>query len=238
MTPYSALCKLKEYPGKEGMLHISEVSGKWVRDIRKFIKLNREYIVKVLRVDEQKGHIALSLKRVAKVDKTRKMQEYSYEKKAEKILMKIARKEKITLEKAYEQIGYELQEKFDDMFEAFKLAAESPDKLIKRGIEKKWAEIIHEVAKEAIQKKKIKIKAELNVKFYTGDGVERLKEFLNNLINKYGVNIKYISAPKYSVEIETINPKLAQKELIKHLTDAITNIKDGEADFKMVGEKE
>jgi translation initiation factor 2 alpha subunit (eIF-2alpha) len=105
------------------------------------------------------------------------------------------------------------------------------------GIEKKWVEIIHEVAKEFIQKKKIKIKAELDVKFYTGDGVEKIKEFLNNLINKYGLNIKYISAPKYSVEIESNNPKLAQKELVKQLTNAIANIKDGEAEFKMVGEK-
>jgi translation initiation factor 2 subunit 1 len=220
------------------MIHISEVSGKWVRDIRKFVKLKKNYIVKVLNVDEQKGHIALSLKRVAKVDRTRKMQAYSYEQKSEKILMKIARKEKITLEKAYELIGYELQEKFGDMFEAFELASESSDRLIEKGIDKKWAEIIHEVAKEAIQKKKIKIKAELDVKFYTGDGVERIRQFLNNLINKYGVNIKYISAPKYSVEIESDNPKLAQKELVKQLTNAIANIKDGEAEFKIVGEKE
>ncbi len=237
LTPYSALCKLEEYPGKEGMIHISEVSGKWVRDIRKFLKLNKRYIVRVLRVDEEKGHIALSLKRVAKVDRTRKMQAYSYEQKSEKILMKIARKEKITLEKAYELVGYELQEKFGDMFEAFELAVESPDKLIENGIEKKWAEIIHEVAKESIQKKKIRIKAELNVKFYTGNGIEKIKEFLNNLINKYGVSINYISAPKYSVEIETDNPKLAQKELIKQLTNEIAKIKDGEAEFKIVGEK-
>jgi len=237
LTPYSALCRLEEYPGKEGMIHVSEVSGKWVRDIRKFIKLNKRYIVRVLRVDERKGHIALSLKRVAKVDRTRKMQAYNYEQKSEKILMKIARKQKITLEKAYELIGYELQEKFGDMFEAFELASMSPEKLIENGIEKKWAEIIHEVAKEAIQKKKIKIKAELDLKFYTGDGVEKIKEFLNRLINKYGINIKYISAPKYSLEIESDNPKLAQKELIKQLTNAIANIKDGEGEFKIVGEK-
>jgi len=238
MTPYSALCKLEEYPGKEGLLHISEISGKWVKDIRKFIKPNKSYIVRVLRVDEQNGHIALSLKRVAKIDRTRKMQEYNYEKKAEKILMKLARREKISLEKAYELIGYDLQEEFNDMFEAFNLAAESPDTLIKRGIDKKWAEIIHEVAKEAIQKKKIKIKVELDLKFYTGDGVDRIKEFLNNLTNKYGINVKYISAPKYSVEVESYNPKLAQKELVKQLTNEIANIKDGEAKFKIVGEKE
>jgi len=219
------------------MIHVSEVSGKWVRDIRKFVKLNKTYIAKVLRVDEEKGHIALSLKRVAKVDKTRKTQEFRYEQKAEKILNKIARKKNITLQKAYELIGYELQEKFKDMFEAFELASKSPEPLIDRGIKKEWAEIVHEVAKESIVKKRIRIKAELNLKFPTGDGIEKIKELLNNLINKYGLNVKYISAPRYSVEVESDNPKLAQKELIKQLTNAVSDIKDGETEFKIIGEK-
>jgi translation initiation factor 2 subunit 1 len=219
------------------MIHVSEVSGKWVRDIRKFVKLNKTYIVKVLNVDEQKGHISLSLKRIAKLDRTRKTQEFRVEQKAEKILNKIARKKNITLQKAYELIGYELQEEFKDMFEAFELAAKSPEKLIARGIKKEWVEIIHEVAKESIVKKKIRIKAELDLKFTTGDGIEKIKEFLNNLINKYELNIKYISAPKYSVETESDNPKLAQKELIKQLTNAVSNMKDGEAEFKIIGEK-
>ena len=237
ITPYSALCKLEEYPGKEGMIHISEVSGKWVRDIKKFVKLNKTYVAKVVNVDEQKGHINLSLKRVSKIDKTRKMQDYKKEQKAEKILEKIAKKQKITLDKAYEKIGFELQEEFGDMFKAFDIASKTPEVLVQRGIPKSLVDIIHKVAKESIQRKKIKIKAELEVKFYTGDGVEKTKQFLNGLINKYGVNIKYISAPKYSVEIKSDNPKLAQKELTKQLTDAISDIKDGEANFRIMGEK-
>jgi len=237
ITPYSALCKLEEYPGKEGMIHISEVSGKWVRDIKKFVKLNKTYVAKVVNVDEQKGHINLSLKRVSKIDKTRKMQDYKKEQKAEKILEKIAKKQKITLDKAYEKIGFELQEEFGDMFKAFDIASKTPEVLVQRGIPKSLVDIIHKVAKESIQRKKIKIKAELEVKFYTGDGVEKTKQFLNGLINKYGVNIKYISAPKYSVETKSDNPKLAQKELTKQLTDAISDIKDGEANFRIMGEK-
>jgi len=219
------------------MIHISEVSGKWVRDIRKFIKLNKTYVVKVLRIDEKKGHITLSLKRVPRIEKTRKMQDFKHEQKAEKILEKIAKKQKISLDKAYEKIGYELQEKFGDMFKAFDIASRSSDPLIQRGIIKKWAETIHKVAKENIQRKKVKIKAELNVKFFTGDGIDQTKKFLNNLINKYGLNIKYISAPKYTVEVESENPKFAQKELKKQLTSAISNIKNGEANFKMKGGK-
>jgi translation initiation factor 2 subunit 1 len=237
ITPYSALCNLEEYPGVEGMIHISEVSGKWVRDIRKFIKMNKTYVVKVLRVDERKGHVNLSIKRVSRIERTKKMAEFKREQKAEKILEKIAKKQKMTLDKAYEQIGYELQDKFGEMFEAFDLAAKSSDFLIKKGIPKKWADKIHKIAKENIVRKKVKIKAELNVRFFTGDGVDRTKKFLNDITNKYGVNIKYISAPKYSVEVETENPKITQKELTKNLKTAVSSIKDGEASFNIRGEK-
>ena len=65
ITPYSALCTLDEYPGKEGMIHVSEVSGKWVRDIKKFVKKGKQYAAKVTRTDESKGHINLSLKRLS-----------------------------------------------------------------------------------------------------------------------------------------------------------------------------
>ena len=235
ITPYSAMCKLEEYPGKEGMIHISEVSGKWVRDIRKFIKPNKTYVVKVLRLDEKKGHITLSLKRVPKIDRTRKMLVYKREQKAEKILEKIAKKQKMTLDKVYEKIGFQLQEEFGEMFKAFELASESPEPLIDRGVEPKWAKIIHAVAKKSIQKKKVKIKAELEIKSYSGDGIDNIKKFLNNLTNKYGVSIKYISAPKYNVEIVSDNPKMAEKELKKNLTAAISEFKDGEASFKIIG---
>jgi len=236
ITPYSAMCKLEEYPGKEGMIHISEVSGKWVRDIRKFIKPNKNYVVKVLQVDEKKGHIRLSLKRVARIDRTRKMQAYKREQKAEKILEKIAKKQKMTLDKVYEEIGFKLQEEFGEIFKAFDLASKSQEALTSKGIKPKWAKIIHKIAKESIQRKKIKIKAELDIKSYSGDGIDQIKKLLNNLTNKYRVNVKYISAPKYSVEIVSEDPKMAKKELKENLTAAISGLKECEASFKIMGE--
>ena len=236
ITPYSAMCKLDEYPWKEGMIHISEVSGKWVRDIRKFIKPNKNYVVKVLQVDEQKGHIRLSLKRVARIDRTRKMQAFKREQKAEKILEKIAKKQKMTLDKVYEEVGFQLQEEFGEIFKAFDLASKDQEALISKGVKPKWAKIIHDIAKESIQRKKVKIKAELNVKSYSGDGIDQIKKFLNNLTNKYRVNVKYISAPKYSVEVVSEDPKMAKKKLKENLTNAISGLKECEASFKIIGE--
>ena len=233
ITPYSALCKLEEYPGKEGMIHVSESSGKWVRDIRKFIKPNKTYVAKVLRIDEEKGHISLSLKRVSKKEHERKIQEYKKEQKAEKMLELLAKKKKMTLDQAYEKIGYELQEKFGEMFKAFETALKSPEVLERRGIKKEYVDLIHDIAKEKIVQKKIKIKAILNIRFFTGDGIDKIKQFLQNLNKKYKMQIKYISAPKYEISIETDNPKVMQRQLENQLNSEIKNIKNGEANYEI-----
>jgi len=217
------------------MIHISEVASKWVRDIRKFVKLNKTYVAKVIRVDERSGFIGLSLKRVARIEKTKKLQEYKQEQRAEKMLELVAKKAKISLDEAYEKIGFELQDRFGGMYKAFLLAYESPEPLIRKGIEEKWAKLIHEIAKDSIQKRKVKIKAELNLTFYAGDGIERIKEFLLNLKNKYKLDVKYISAPRYIIEIETEDPKNTQKQLEKILTNEVSKVKDGEASFKIGG---
>ena len=217
------------------MIHISEVASRWVRDIRKFVKLNKTYVAKVIRVDERSGFIGLSLKRVARIEKTKKLQEYKQEQRAEKMLELVAKKAKISLDEAYEKIGFELQDRFGGMYKAFLLAYESPEPLIRKGIEEKWAKLIHEIAKDSIQKRKVKIKAELNLTFYAGDGIERIKEFLLNLKNKYKLDVKYISAPRYIIEIETEDPKNTQKQLEKILTNEVSKVKDGEASFKIGG---
>lgn len=233
ITPYSALCLLEEYPGKEGMIHVSEVTGKWVRDIRKFVKLNKRYVAKVLKVDEEKSHINLSLKRVSKREKERKLQEFKHEERAEKMLEILAKKKGMSLEKAYEEIGFDLQEKFGNMFKAFEQAAKSRDILVRMGVPENYADLIHEIAKENIKKKEVKITAELNLKFYTGDGVERVKEFLRQLSKNHKLEVKYISAPRYLVEMKTHDLKSAEKRLREVLTRAVSSIKDGEADFKI-----
>ena len=233
ITPYSASCKLDEYEGKEGMIHVSEASGKWVKDIRKFIKPNKTYVVKVIGLDKERGHINLSLKRVSKKESDRKMQEYKKEQRAEKMLEIVAERLKLSLDQTYDKIGYELQDTFGEMFIAFDLAFKSPQKLVDRGIDEKYAKIIADVAKENIQLKKVKITAKLTLRSYTGDGVEKIKEFLSSLEKKYKMKVSYITAPEYEVSIVTDNPKNDSKEFENQLNQEIKNIKNGEASFEI-----
>lgn len=235
ITPYAAWCKLHEYPGVEGMIHVSEVSGKWVHDIREFVKQGKQYVAKVVRVEEGKGFINLSLKRVSKRDEKEKMNVFRREQRAEKMLEQAARELNKSLDQAYEEVGYLLQENFGELFVAFEEVRKSKENLLKRGIPDKWVEAISKVAERNFQEKEFVIKADLELKSYAEDGIEKIRKVLLDLERK-GVVVKYISAPKYRVELKGKDAKLTERKLIESLDEAVKNIKqfEGEGNFKMV----
>ena len=80
ITAYGAFVTLED--GKLGMIHISEVSDGFVRDIREFLSEGQNVRVKLIRIDDT-GKLALSLKQVPAESK-RTAPPVEYEAKTEK----------------------------------------------------------------------------------------------------------------------------------------------------------
>lgn len=236
ITPYAAWCRLDEYPEIEGMVHVSEVSGKWVHDIREFVKVNKQYVAKVVKIDYQKNFVNLSLKRVSKLEEKEKMNVFRKEQRAEKILEQAAKEQGKNLNQAYEEVGFVLQEKFGELWVAFEEAKKSPDILIKRGIPEKWVKILGAIFEKEFREKEIIIKAELEIKSFANDGVERIKEILKNLEENTGSSVRSISPPKYRVELQTKDPKAGEKKLKEGLEAVLKQIKqaEGEGNYKLI----
>lgn len=68
---YGAFVKLDG--GKNGLVHISEVSKEFVNDVHQILKVGDKVKVKVLSIDE-KGKIALSIRKAVERTKTRENQ--------------------------------------------------------------------------------------------------------------------------------------------------------------------
>lgn len=236
ITPYAAWCKLVEYPGMEGMIHVSEVAGKWVHDIRDFVKAKKQYVAKVVKIDYQKNAVNLSLKRVTKLDEREKMNSFRMEQRAEKMLEHAAKELGKSLDQAYEEVGFLMQEKFGNISTAFDEARESKEKLIQNGIPQEWTEAIAKIAQASFQEKEFEIKAELELKSFAGDGVEKIKQIFSDLEKSTGASVKYISAPKYRVEVKGKEPKALEKKLVQALEDAVKAIEksDGEGKYKII----
>jgi translation initiation factor 2 subunit 1 len=235
VTPYAAWCVLDEYEAVEGMIHVSEVAGKWVHDIREFVRVKKQYVAKVIKIDYQKNHINLSLKRVSKYEEKEKMNAFRKEQRAEKILEQVAAEFGKTSQQAYEEVGYMLQEKFGDLYVAFEEMRQTPDILIKKGIPEIWANAILKNVEKSFQEKEAVIKADLELKSFAEDGIDKIKKILNELEKNTGVKLKYISAPKYRLEFATKDPKNAEKKILVALDNAVKQIKpDGEGSYKLV----
>ncbi|KAI1729713.1 s1 RNA binding domain-containing protein [Ditylenchus destructor] len=59
-----AYVTLSEYNNKEGMILLSELSRRRIRSVNKLVRVGRSECVAVIRVDQDKGYIDLSKRRV------------------------------------------------------------------------------------------------------------------------------------------------------------------------------
>src|SRR3990167_3285690 len=83
---HSVFVSIEDYEGREGLVHISEVSPGRIRNLRDFVREGKIIVCKVLRVNSQKNQIDLSLRRVNLAQRKNKLEEVAFEKKAEKLL--------------------------------------------------------------------------------------------------------------------------------------------------------
>ncbi len=219
INPNSVFVELDEY-GKKGMIHISEIAKKWVRDIRNWVKVDKKIVCKVKDVREDKGQIDLSLKDVDGRTKNKRMQTWKRDERGEEFLKKIAKNEDKDLDEIYEEIGFDLQENFKDMLEPFEIAVrKGKEELEKRGVESDWLEIIKKVGEDNIKKKAEEIRERFILRTWEPDGVDLLKEGLQSIEKEHKVEFKYISAPEYEIIKKARNPKEGQKSIKESLDD-------------------
>lgn len=228
VNPNSAFAKLDEYPNKEGMVHISEVSSGWIKDIRNHVKVGQSGVGKVMRIEG--SNISLSLKRVDKNQENNKLKEYKLSQRAEKLLEIAAKKLGKSIDKAYEEVGYTLQESFGSLYEGFK-AGLKHGTLEKKGIPEKWAQTIEELAEKNIEQKEFEFKAKIMMTSTQGDGVDVIKNILMTA-EKSGLKMHYIAAPEYMAKIKTKDAKKGEKEFTALLEQMEKSAK-GKAEIKV-----
>ncbi len=230
---YGAFAKLEEYPGEEAFIHISEVSAGWVKNIRDYVRENQKIVARVLRVNPKKGHVDVSMKRIREDQRTRKIQQWKIEQKAEKLLEFAAKSINKDLNTAYEEVGYGMMDEFGDLYGAFEISAdEGKESLIKRGMDKKWAAAITEVAKKNISPPEVQITGYVDITSYAADGVKIIRNALNS-INKDNVSVQCVGAPRYRLLVKSSDYITAETILKDAANQAIEIVLEagGEGEF-------
>jgi translation initiation factor 2 subunit 1 len=239
ITDYGAYVRLDEYD-KEGLLHVSEVASRWVRNIRDYVREGQKVVLKVLRVHAEKGHVDLSRRRVTKREKKDKLLLWKKDRKAEGLLRTAAEKLNISFEEAYAKAGALIEKAFGDLHEGLeKTAKKGVDVLLELGINKELAVTLADIAKEKITISLVNVKGIIELQNAKPKGVLSIKETLKNAIEVgelEGADVKVylISPPKYRIVVSAEDYKTAENVLEKATKSALKTIEKsgGTGSFK------
>jgi translation initiation factor 2 subunit 1 len=229
ITDYGAYVKLDEYNDKEALVHISEIATTWVKNIRDHAREGQKLVLKVLRVDAQKGQIDLSLRRVTGREKTDKLLDWKKSRRADSIFGLAA--EKIGSDSKVEEIKEKILAKYPNTFNALEISVEKGEKIFKDcDIETEWASTLTEIARQKIKIDTATVKGIIEVSSTNPAGVDDVKKALINakkIEDPSGtqINVYSIGAPKYRIEITAKNYSIAEKTLEEAVDEAIKTIK-------------
>lgn len=224
-----AYITLDEYGGKRAYLPLNEVSSSWFHNIRDVIREGQKTAFKVIRVDPSKGHIDLSLKRVADVERDRKVFEWKRAKKAEVLLDFAAKKLGKKLDDAYEEAGWKLEDHYGEIYAGLEEAARrGAEALLMAGVGKEWAEVLAELAKEHIEIPQVKLSTILELRCHGPRGIEAIKRALVEALNYakskgYQVKIYADGAPKYKIDAIAEDYK-ALKNILKEVANVALSV--------------
>ena len=231
---HSVFVDIEEY-GKGGMIHISEVSPGRIRNIRDFVKEGKKVVCKVLRINQEKGYIDLSLRRVNESEKKRKIEDIKKEQNAEKIVEIAAGKIGIPTEQLYKEISDKIMKSYSSFHEFFEEAIKD-EKLLESVIsDKKYLKIIDETVKQRIKPSEVEIKGKLRITTFAPDGISIIKESLKKAedAGKGKITINYLGSGLYRFMIKAPDYKEAEK-LMKNATEsaiALVTKHEGTAEF-------
>jgi len=218
ILPNAVFVFLNEYIDLEGMIHISEISPGRIRNLRDFVIEGKTIVCKILRIDKEKGHIDLSLRRVPVTLRRKKEEDFKQENKAEKLLESLAHDHKTNLEEVYKKIGSQIIDIFGSLTNFFKAVLENKDSVKEVKTEKKLLDDLIKKIKEKIKLPEVTLKANLTISNKGPEGIKKIKQVLKKIEDltsnkKHKLKITYISAPKYSLEVTSNDLKSADKTL-------------------------
>lgn len=223
-----AYVKLLEYDNIEGMVLLSELSRRRIRSIQKLIRVGKNEVAVVLRVDKEKGYIDLSKRRVSAEDIVKCDERYNKSKAVHSILRHCAEKFSISLETLYQSVGWPLSRKYGHAYDAFKLSITDPT--IFDIVEAPTADVLNELKlyiSRRLTPQAIKIRADVEVSCFSYEGIDAIKEALKAAeavsTDQMQVKAKLVAAPSYVISVQALDKNLGIALLDKAI-EAVSSV--------------
>jgi translation initiation factor 2 subunit 1 len=232
---HSVFVTMDHYDNKTGMIHISEVSPGRIRNIREFVVEGKKVWCKVLKINHEKGHIDLSLRRVNESQKRIMNDKIKQEQRAEKIIEMLSHERKEDKDKTYTLIATPILKEFEYVHDAFNDAVDDKLDLATLGYPKELSQALLRLIKEKITPKFYEIGGVISIKTYDEQGIDVVKNALSQAQEvSDNIDIKYLGGGTYSIKMEMVDVKEAERNLKDALDKcrAAVEAKKGVFEFK------
>lgn len=226
ISDMGAYVSLLEYGGIEGMIMSSELTRRRIRSIHKLIRVGRQEVVAVVRVDQEKGYIDLSKRRVTPEDIPKAEEKFNKSKQVHSIMRHVAETCKVPLIQLYQEFGWDLYKKFGHAYDAFKIAVTNPEQVLASYTlrEDVKASLLKNI-KRRLTPQPIKIRADLEVTCFAYEGIDAIKDALRAgeslSLEDMPIKIKLVAPPLYVMMTTSMN----KEKGIQALHDAIAKMK-------------
>ncbi|KAH9454642.1 hypothetical protein Pst134EA_013740 [Puccinia striiformis f. sp. tritici] len=212
-----AYVKLLEYDNIEGMILLSELSRRRIRSIQKLIRVGRNEVVVVMRVDKEKGYIDLSKRRVSAEDVV----------KSSLIIRRVSEKTELDMETVNEMVAWPLFEKYGHAFDAFKLSITEPETVFGQ-LKIPENVMMHLTANIArrLTPQPVKVRADIEATCFAYSGIDAIRTAL-----KLGESVGTESVP---IKIRLVAPPLYV--MVSNATDKQGAIELLETAIERIGE--
>ena len=124
-----AYVALLEYNNIEALIMSSEFTRKRAKSVHRLMKVGKQEVLMVTKVDESRGFIDLSRKRVNPDDVNACKERYNTSLKVHNIMRQTAAWLEEDLLSLYQRIGWPLGKKFNSIYEAFMISLNEPDRV-------------------------------------------------------------------------------------------------------------
>ena len=183
MHPFAAemgaYVTLLEYNGIEGMILLSELSRRRIRSINRLIRVGRNEVVMVIRVDREKGYIDLSKRRVSAEDVIKAEDRFNKAKAVHSIVKHVSNTLKLPMLDVYTRLAWPLYKNYGHAYAGFTLAVTEPDTVLGALAlsPTERTEIVKYVASR-MTPQPLKIRADIQVTCFGYDGIEAVRAAL------------------------------------------------------------
>lgn len=170
-----AYVALLEYNNTEGMILLSELTRRRIRSVNKLIRVGKQEVCMVLRVDKEKGYIDLSKRRVSAEDVAKCDERFQRSKAVHSIVRHVSEVQRVEMEALYRKTAWRLYAKFGHAYEAFCAAITDPDSIFNAELMPELEPELRDCMLDNIKKRltptAIKIRADIEVTCFHYEGI-------------------------------------------------------------------